>query len=168
MRIEADLRDFGLLAELWQREPTITRQEMLVAMTDADLLLKGELMQALPAGAGGAAGLRGSVFTEEFPLADNVIGLVATNVTYAPHVEFGTKPHMPPLQPIMDWLAAKVGSSGKELRDHAERIAWSIYAHGTKANPVWATTFNRLTGEIRRKIEASVQRIIARLAGAKK
>lgn len=166
MNITADLRDFGDLAALWQRAPEITRTEMLATMRDADALIQGEVMRELPAGAGGAAGLRGSVFRDEQVLADTVIGLVATDRPYAPFVELGTQPHMPPIQPLIDWVRAKTGERGDDARSHAFAIAHTIRVRGTKPQPVWRATYERLQGEIRRKFEAGVARIVRRLAGA--
>ena len=43
----------------------------------------------------------------------------------APHavfVEFGTDPHMPPVDPIMEWARRKLGLP----EDEARRVAWAI------------------------------------------
>lgn len=165
MNITADLRDFAELAALWQRAPDIGRIEMLATMRDADALIQGEVMRELPAGAGDAAGLRGSVFREEQVLADTVLGLVATDRPYGPFVELGTQPHMPPIQPLIDWVRAKTGERGEEAKSAAYAIAHSIRVRGTKPKPVWRETYVRLQGEIRRKIDAGVARIVRRLAG---
>lgn len=166
MIITADLRDFAELSALWQRAPELTRTEMLATMRDADALIQGEVMRELPAGAAGAAGLRGSVFRDEHVLGDNVIGLVATDKPYAPFVELGTQPHMPPIQPLIDWVRAKTGERGEDARSHAFAIAHTIRVRGTKPQPVWRATYERLQGEIRRKFDAGVARLVRRLAGA--
>lgn len=166
MNITADLRDFAELAALWQRAPEIVQPEMLATMRDADLLLQGELMRELPSGAAGAAGLRGSVFTEEQLLGDTVLGLVATPQPYAAYVELGTKPHMPPIQPLMDWVRAKTGERGKEAKSAAYAIAFSIRERGTKPKPIWAKTYQRMQGEIRRKFDAAIARVLNQLTRA--
>ncbi len=166
MNITADLRDFADLDALWRRSPDIVRAEMLTTMVDADVLIQGEVMRELPSGAAGAAGLRGSVFREEHVLGDTVLGLVATDKPYAPFVELGTKPHMPPIQPLIDWVRAKTGETGEAARSAAFGIAHAIRVRGTKPQPVWGPTYQRLQGEIRRKFDAGVARIVRRLAGA--
>jgi hypothetical protein len=168
MRMEANAADFAQLAELWERAPTICREEMLRAMTDSTVLLQGEIQQGLPRGAGGAAGLAGSIQREEEVLADNVIGLVSSALPYAAYVETGTRPHaVGPIgiQALADWVEAKLGIGGEEGTGIAHAIAWKIRHHGTKANPVWQQTYERLQDTLRKKFNDAVTRILGRLAG---
>lgn len=164
MNITLDASDFAQLADFWKRGPDIVREELLRTMADADMLLKGELMQKLPAGAGGAAGLRGSLNNEEHRLGDNVIGTVASNLGYSGYVEFGTKPHWAPIQPLMDWVEAKLGLREKEAKSVAFAISHAIHKRGTKANPVWSEVWQAQQATIRAKFEAALQRIATRLA----
>lgn len=167
MRIEASAADFAQVEALWQRAPQTTREELLRAMTDATLLIKGELQQDLPRGAGGAGGLAGSIQNEEEALADNVIGLVSTPLPYAAYVETGTRPHaVGPIgvQALADWVEARLGIGGEEGMGIAHAIAWKIRRHGTKANPVWQRTYERLQPVLRRKFDEAVQRILGRIA----
>jgi len=53
-------------------------------------------------------------------------GKVGTNLEYAPHVEFGTLPHMPPVAPLEAWAKRK-GMPGKGYA-----IALGIREHGTE------------------------------------
>lgn len=164
MNVNLDTSDFAQLADYWRRAPEITREELLVAITDADVLLTGELQQQLPSGAGGAAGLRGSIAHEEHALADNVIGLTYSTKEHAVYVEIGTKPHLPPIQPLIDWVEAKLGLRNEEAKGAAFAISRAIGKRGTKANPVWQRVWDRAQGEIRRKFDAAVARIATRLA----
>jgi hypothetical protein len=159
------------LADLWQRAPDITREEMLRTVTECDLLMQGELMQKLPRGAGGlhGAGLAGTVFREEHALADNVIGLTATKEPYAEYVELGTRPHRVgpnAIDALTDWVEARIGLRDEEAEGMAEGIAWKIRHFGTAPKPIWQQTYQSLLGEINNKFNAGVQRILARLAGA--
>jgi hypothetical protein len=79
--------------KLWKRAPDITRTRLLQARQQSDAELQKKLKANLPRGAGGSAGLAGSVQTEEQALDDNVIGMVFTAQPYAPYVELGTGPH---------------------------------------------------------------------------
>lgn len=47
---------------------------------------------------------RASIVPEVIIRDDTVIGIVGTNVAYAPFVVFDTKPHWPPLEPILEWV----------------------------------------------------------------
>jgi len=159
----------GLLKQ-WQRAPEITAEEMQRSITESDLLFQGELMQKLPRGAGGlhGAGLASSIFREEHVLADNVIGLVATNEPYAEYVETGTKPHpvgMKAIQSLADWAQIRLGVPQKEAKDVAEAIGWKIRHHGTPAQPVWQQVYKAKLGEVKTKLAQGVQRIVQRLAG---
>ncbi|MBN8715217.1 MAG: hypothetical protein J0H50_14855 [Xanthomonadales bacterium] len=170
MDIVVDTSQVAQLAELWQRAPDITRQEMLRTITECDLLTQGELMQSLPRGAGGVhgVGLAGTIFREEQPLADNVLGLVATKEPYAEYLEMGTRPHRvgpKAIDALVDWVEARIGLHEDEAEDMAQGIAWKIRKRGTKANPVWQQTYQRLQGEYLVKFQAAVQRITARLVG---
>jgi len=64
--------------------------------------------------------------------------------TYGPAVEFGTKPHFPPMWPLNDWVIHKFPRSTAErelpgpFRAQTYKIAWSIKKKGTKAHPFFA------------------------------
>lgn len=170
MDIVVDTHRVTQLADLWQRAPDITREEMLRTITECDLLVQGELMQHLPRGAGGlhGAGVAGTVFREEHPLADNVIGLVASKEPYAEYLELGTKPHRvgpSAIDALVDWVEARIGLHDDEAEDMAQGIAWKIRHFGTEAKPVWQQTYARLQGEISAKFDAGIARIAARLTG---
>lgn len=181
MELSIDASQFLRLADVWKQAPDMLRDELLQAVTQADVLVQGELMQKLPAGAGGrhGAGLIESVHHSEEALADSVIGMVATDRSYAQYVEIGTKPHMPPLQPLVDWANAVIegvhavagtNKKGKPVATGAgaeivEAIRWSIYRRGTRKQPVWQTTYDKLLPQIQQLLEAAVQRVRDRLAG---
>jgi len=167
MNIVTDTSQISQLASLWQQAPDITREEMTRSVTEADLLVQGELMQVLPKGAGGlhGAGLVGTLFTEERALATNVIGLTATKEPYAEYVETGTRPHMPPLQPIEDWVRSVLHLGGEEAKSAAYGIRWKQYHEGTKANRGWEKTYRKTLKAIYTKFDQAAQRITLRLAG---
>lgn len=165
MDITTDTSQVAELAELWKRAPDIARAELLRTATEIDLLVQGELMQSLPKGAGGlhGAGLVGSVFTRETALADRVIGMVATSQAYADDVEVGTRKHMPPIQPLVDWVEAKLGLHDDEAEGAAWAIAKTIAKRGTRPQPVWQETYKRILPTIQNKLQAALGRIRRRL-----
>jgi len=75
--------------------------------------------------------------------------VVGSRLEYAPHVEFGTSQHFPPIEPIKAWVHRKIrgamlASPEKEERaagrkmnedDVARAIAWKIFHYGTPAQP---------------------------------
>lgn len=51
--------------------------------------------------------------------------------TYAPFVEWSTRPHWAPIRPLARWARAKFGASGEEKWDIAYGAQWSIAQTGT-------------------------------------
>lgn len=141
--------------------------ELEAATTEGALLVQGELMQSLPKGAGGVgggAGLAGSVFYQVQRTGTGAISEIGTPLDYAEHVEHGTRPHRPPVQPIQDWVEIKLGLSGRAAVSAAHAIAVNIGKRGTKAQPVWEPTFTRTQPALRAKVAAAVQRALGALA----
>ena len=69
-----------------------------------------------------------SIEVEDRPFEKTVI--VGTNVHYAPYVEFGTRPHMPPVEPLVEWAHLKL---------HDDKVGYAIAKaiakRGTKPKP---------------------------------
>ncbi len=166
--IEIDAHEFAELADYWRRSPDITRTVLMRAMTAADLSLQAKLMTDLPqgaAGSGGGAGLAASIKTEERALADNVLGLVYTDKPYAVYVELGTKPHYPPIQPLIDWVEQKLGLHEEDGgRGVAYAIQHTIGKRGTKPQPVWSATWQAQRPKIEDLFRAAIRRIGTELA----
>jgi phage gpG-like protein len=56
--------------------------------------------------------------------------IVGTAAEYAPHVEYGTRPHFPPIKAIREWAGRVLGDEGA-----AFPVARAIAKKGTKAQP---------------------------------
>lgn len=173
MNLRLDAHDLAQLAELLKHAPAIAEDELLTAQTHATMLLHGELTKppaqgGLPIGAGGAAGLAGSVGTRVETLGGAVIGWVESSSPHAPHVEYGTKPHWAPVQPLIDWALARLPdvNTEKEARSAAFAVRHKIAKSGTKANPVWQRTYQANLATVRGIYEAAVVRIIQRIEAA--
>lgn len=78
-----------------------------------------------PVGVGGDKGLRGAIRYELVP--ETLEALVIPDVPYAAPVEYGSKPHWAPIEPLKAWAALK-GMNPYALR-------WSIAQKGTKPHP---------------------------------
>lgn len=167
MELRLDATQLVGLVELWQRAPDLMREELLPAVVESDLLLRGELQRELPKAVGGlqGAGLVGSIFTEENVLVDNVIGMVASPMPYAQYVELGTGPRdlPPPFQPIYDWVRAKLGLDDEEAQSATYAIRRTIQKRGTRPQPVWARVLESKTMEVLVKIARGVERVLDRL-----
>jgi len=69
------------------------------------------------------------------------VAYVGTNVDYAAHVEFGTRPHFPPVSALKQWAKKKLGDEGA-----AYAVAKKISKTGTKPQ-----SFLRKAADERRK-----------------
>lgn len=73
--------------------------------------------------------------------------IVGSKLEYAPHIEFGTKPHFPPLEPIEEWVRLKLQK--KEFESIAEAIAWHIYHYGTPPKPFLRPAIDKVLAELK-------------------
>lgn len=119
------------IATHWATAPAIVQEEVVPAMLEATLLLEREIKERAPAGASNL--LRNSIQARPLEIApDGIAGKVSTTLDYAIPVELGTRPHRPPVAPILDWVEAKLGLTGEEAEEAAYKIASAIAKRGTK------------------------------------
>lgn len=115
---------------------------ILDAMRDSVLVIQRDAKINAPVNTGR---LRASITPGISAMGDSIEGVVGTNVEYAPYVEFGTKPHFPPILAIAAWVHKKgfagkfKGRSAAGEQSIAElyiamQIALKIAARGTKAH----------------------------------
>lgn len=152
------------LRDLWAQAPDVAREEMLRTISEADDLLKREVTELTPVGVGGGGGLKGSIFSSEQVLSDNVIGIVGTSQPYAVPVELGTKPHFPPVAPLIDWVQAKLGVSAEEAPGVAFLVARKISVHGTDGQFMFKKAFDANEAQIEAMFGDAVIRITERLS----
>ena len=67
---------------------------------------------------------------ESFPLPRG--GEIVADTPHASILEYGSRPHMPPLQPLVDWAKRKFGVDDDEAEEIAEAVRWKIFHVGTK------------------------------------
>lgn len=161
-RISTD--GIAALRGLWAQAPDVVREEMLRAITEADLLLQREVMEGTPVGVGAGGGLKGSIFAAEDVLADNVIGVVGTPVPYAVPVELGTKPHFPPVDALIDWVERKLGVPADEAPGVAFLVARKIAIHGTEGAFMFQRAFEANQPQVMAMFDAAVLRATERLS----
>ncbi|MEQ8605181.1 MAG: hypothetical protein RIB45_17855 [Marivibrio sp.] len=131
--IHSDLSPTAEMAKAFEAAPDIFSEEVMAAVWQAELLTLREVKELTPVGVGGGGGLRGSFFAADpEKTADGVLGMVASPLAYAVPVELGSKPHFPPLDPLIDWVSAKFGVGGAEAKSIAYAVALKIAAKGTK------------------------------------
>lgn len=70
----------------------------------ATIMIQGETKEGTPVAFGI---LRNSILVETRVTANEILGVVATAVPYAAPVEEGSRPHFPPLNPLILWVKRK-------------------------------------------------------------
>ncbi len=162
--IHIDIREAAALAKAFDQAPEIVTRELTAATWEAELLLERETKELTPVGVGGGGGLKGSISAREpRVLADNVIGEVGTSLPHAVPVELGTKPHMPPVQPLADWARHKLGVEPGEARSVGYRIARKIAVKGTQGAHMFSRAFAANEAQVQGIYADALTRIVRRM-----
>jgi len=159
--------------ELEQKIKDLHGAEMLMAIRTATLMVQRDAKINAPSNTGR---LRASIVPSVTSREDVIEGVVGSNVTYAPYVEFGTKPHWPPLAPIMRWVHLKkmagtysvktkrrTGGAGRQRSEDyivAKWIQRAIAEHGTKPQKYLEKAFEKNVPRIQQMFDITVQRVI--------
>ncbi len=139
-----DTSEIDHLAKLMPWMAEVIAEEMKAAMDESGLLLTGLVADRTPVNYGI---LRSSI---EFPQGYVVRGTPVAEITgtiaaskkenisgasaheYANYVEFGTRPHFPPVAPLILWALRKFGVGVDEAYEIARGVQFRIAARGTE------------------------------------
>ena len=142
----------------------IVGEEISRAMKASVVYLEGKVKPLTPVNVGR---LRSSIThaVEKGP-GGRTVGMVGSNVVYAPFVELGTKPHWPPFTPISYWVQRKLGvpPAAKEHYAVVRGVQAAIARRGTKAVEMFQKGFEDAKGFIEKQFEGAMDRILGRLA----
>lgn len=163
MSMVFDTASIEILQQAFARFPDLARDELRRFMAWASIFLQGEVIDRTPAAEGA---LRDSVhpFIEEVP--GGMHGGAGTALAYAIPVELGTKPHMPPIGPLEQWVRTKLGKGGKDATRIARAIQWKISHYGTPGAGMFHRALAANRGELARQFALSMIRLRDRLAEA--
>jgi len=125
--------------------------EFLQGMRDVTLMLQRDAKINVPVDTGR---LRASITPTVEMNGDTVEGIVGTNITYAPYVEFGTAPHRPPIAALEVW-ARRHGMS-------AYVLANIIAQRGTKASHFFQRAFDDNESKIKDLLGDVVGKIVSK------
>jgi len=159
MTLHIDAAEVTDLAHAWRQAPELVAREMTAATTEAQLLLLREVKERTPTGATSA--LRESIHADA-PLreSERIMGIVGTSIAHAVPVELGTRPHFPPIAPLVDWVRAKLGiTDDDEATGVAFSIARKIALRGTLAIGMFHRGLTARESDIQRIYAAATQRI---------
>jgi len=161
--MEIDYGGAEQVAAAFAQAPDIAREELLRAVTEADSLLEREVREATPTAHGL---LRAGMFHTEQVSESGVIGVVGSPLNYAEPVELGTRPHFPPIEPLIDWVKVKLGVPEKEARGVAFLVARKIARSGTKGAFMFSKTLKAQEAAVGAIFHAALARIAERIAAA--
>lgn len=156
------------------------------AMSQAVQLVEERAKQRTPIGATGA--LRGSIGSQVEASETAIEGRVGTSLGfrseadkvsgYAQAVEFGTKPHWPPLEPLIYWVKRKrlagtysiktqrrLGSRATQMKQDialARAVQAKIARHGTRAQPFFRPAVEESLPDVARLFEEAAAEIAAK------
>lgn len=86
----------------------------------------------------------------------------------APHaafIEYGTRPHHPPLEPLAEWAYRKgIADTEEEALEVASAIAWKIAKYGTLPYHFFERALHRFKSEdvLKREVEHEISRVTGR------
>lgn len=145
------------LKGLTKRYPEASQAARVSRIAEALLLLEYAVKLLTPVGAG-PAHLRDTIFAGKPLVAgQSITGYLGTPAIYGEAVEFGTKPHFPPIEPIQFWVEKKLGIQGKEAKSVAFLIARKISKRGTEGADMFGKGFKKN----KQKVLAILQKIPA-------
>lgn len=165
LRMSLSLRpSAGELLGLVAAVPEIARAEVTRAAWEASLFMQREAQEETPTGVAAGGGLRGSIIAvKPIVSAQQIEAGAGTSSSYAVPVELGTKPHMPPVQPLQDWAHLKLGLPVDEAKSAGWNIARAISRRGTKPAHMFRRAFERNERQLNRIFERASTRIREKL-----
>ncbi|MFN3987584.1 MAG: hypothetical protein ACK4KV_19005 [Rhodocyclaceae bacterium] len=164
MRIAFEATTVAVWRQAFALAPQAAAEEMQAFLTRSTAHLQAEVQARTPTTHGT---LRASVFGEVrmFGGGFGMEGLVATPLAHAPAVEHGTKPHHPPVEPLIDWARQKLALSGTEAERAGRAIAWKIARHGTQGAHMFRDAFNENREQVMADFRRSGMRVVRRIEG---
>lgn len=130
---------------------------MVESMRDVVLKVLADAMKNAPVHTGR---LRASLVPEVTSGRDGVVGIVGSDVSYAPFMEFGTSPHWAPIEPLVRWVELKFGADGQAAWSIARGVQRAIAAKGQEPRLYLGRAVDENMGFIEDRIGKGVDVII--------
>lgn len=141
------------LKRAFREVPEVIRKELGEAVMRAGYFLESKAKAEAPVNTGQ---LRGSITTQgAFFSGEDVTAKVGTNVKYAPFMEYGTRPHTPPISALKVWARQKFGD---------ERIAFAVQKaisrRGTQGRKYFTNPFENV---VKPKVREYIQEALVNI-----
>lgn len=169
MEIRIDVSNAAELSAALLRAPDIAADELQAAMGTVTQYLKSETQDVMSERDVLAAGTLRSAWDTDVavnPQAGTVVGRAFNPLSYAIPVEMGTRPHHPPLAPLVNWAEQKLHLAGEDAVRAARGIQRKIGRYGTPARGMAHTALASASATIQAEFAECAQRIRARIAAA--
>lgn len=177
MDTQVSLEGMAEIQAMFAQAPAITAKHLRIATHKSTALLLREVVEATPTGAHQL--LRKSIFQDVQVSESGFLGVVGTASPYAIPVELGTKPHFPPIEPLIDWVKAKLPigqvmsisthrrmnarSLDATARSVAYAVALKISKKGTEGAFMFRDTMNRQQATVNGYFLQARQDIVAEM-----
>jgi len=166
MPVRITAKGFDALTELWQHSPAMVQEQLLSAMNESVAYAQYQVVSRTPLGSGDGGHLAASINSEVLINPAVSIGYVGTSKLYAEAVELGTKPHMPPIEPLVNWVEAVLSLEGDEAERVATLIALKINARGTTGKLMFKEGLEASEPYIQARFNEAMKLMINKLGGA--
>ena len=170
MQVSINVDAALVISRAWATHPDLVMEELEQAMGSSLVYLQGQVVERSKIRPGDAhEGLVTGHLARSFGITtqvfmDAVFGEVNNPLTYALPVELGTRPHFPPLDPLINWVEAKLGLYGDDAEGAARGIQRKIGRFGTPGRFMArdALAFGR--DSVAQEFSDAAERIVKRLA----
>jgi len=152
--------DFSAVKKLIEKYPQAVRDAQISRVTEAAQFMEPEVKKLTPKGAG-PINLRDTIFHKVDVYGESVWGLISTPAKYGEAVEMGTRPHFPPVAPILFWVTKQLGLQGKEAISVAHAIVRKIGKKGTYGTHMFQYAFERNRTNILRILDMIPDDVVA-------
>ncbi|MCE2516262.1 MAG: HK97 gp10 family phage protein [Alphaproteobacteria bacterium] len=143
-----------------ERMPDRLTAEMVTGVNEMLLLGQRETQERTPT----ATGLTRNSIIADAPVVTTGGGVEGRWGSAAPHIEpleEGSRPHMPPIAPIQQWVVQKLGISEPT---HARAVAWAVATkikrEGTRGQFMFRDATTAISAAVQRRLGLAVARTI--------
>ncbi len=151
--------------ELLERLPEALHGALERALVLGLNRLHGAVVESMPSGATGL--LAKSVFTElkDRPEIGGIVAVHPPADVYAAPVEFGARPHFPPIAALLPWVKQKLGvRDEEEARSVAFLIARAISRRGTEGQFMFTRALETERANVELLFDAEIEAALQQLA----
>lgn len=162
MQFAIQVPDAQAISAAFAAAPAMVLDELETTMGSLMLYLDRETRENTPTAAGT---LRSAWLPNVDVVAatDTVYGRLTNPLPYALPVELGSRPHYPPLEPLINWVEQKLGLQGDEAEGAARGIQRKIGRYGSPGMGMAHYALADARETIQAEFAECAQRIGARL-----